>query len=79
MRLPRALTRGRRARQLEAKLAEVRKNVKAELEVRGAPEGGAPGFDSVTVAALGGLGGAGSGDLYGDEDRGPGGRPKRRR
>jgi hypothetical protein len=69
--------------QLEAKQAEVRRSVKAELEVRGAQEGHL-GFDSAAGGGLGGLGagglalGLGSGD-YADEDRGPGGRPKRRR
>jgi hypothetical protein len=71
--------------QLEAKQAEVRRSVKAELEVRGAQEGHL-GFDSAG-GGLGGLGGLGAGGLvlglgsgdYADEDRGPGGRPKRRR
>jgi hypothetical protein len=54
----------------------VRKSVKAELELRGAQEGPL-GFD-------GGMLGAGAALMMGaggdhDDDRGPGGRPKRRR
>jgi hypothetical protein len=61
--------------QFEAKLEEVRKSVKADLDLRGAQEGPL-GFD----AALLGTGAtllSAAGDH--DDDRGPGGRPKRRR
>ena len=62
-------------RQFEAKLEGVRKSVKAELELRGAQEGPL-GFD-------GGMLGAGAALMMAagdhDDDRGPGGRPKRRR
>jgi hypothetical protein len=82
---------------LDAKQEEVRRSVKAELEVRGGAEGPLAGFDAAGGAGLGGGGGllgglamglggfgaggglGGGGEVYGDEDRGPGGRPKRRR
>jgi hypothetical protein len=74
---------------LDAKQEEVRRSVKAELEVRGGAEGPLAGFDAAGGGGLGGgllggmLGGGGlgggGGEQYGDEDRGPGGRPKRRR
>ena len=62
--------------QFEAKLEEVRKSVKAELELRGAQEGPL-GFDATILGAGAALMGAAGGDH--DDDRGPGGRPKRRR
>jgi hypothetical protein len=63
--------------QLEAKLEEVRKSVKTDLDLRGAQEGPL-GFDTALLGAGATLLSAmGSGDH--DDDRGPGGRPKRRR
>jgi hypothetical protein len=64
-----------RPRQLEAKLEEVRKSVKADLDLRGAQEGPL-GFDATLLGAGATLLSA-AGDH--DDDRGPGGRPKRRR
>ena len=65
-----------RPRQLEAKLEEVRKSVKADLDLRGAQDGPL-GFDAALLGASATLLSAASGDH--DDDRGPGGRPKRRR
>lgn len=66
----------RPTRQHEAKLEEVRKAVKAELEVRGVQEGPL-GFDGGAFMGASALMGSAGGDH--DDDRGPGGRPKRRR
>ena len=52
----------------------MRKSVKADLELRGAQEGPL-GFDAALLGSAGALGGGGDHD----DDRGPGGRPKRRR